>query len=159
MQHSVIRLTMDLPNISKMIWSTMPSQPPSQDSENLSKLLMHNTGNKKENSPMNPKLLDSGNKSEPKSDSNKSDNKSGKGSSNSKQKKNNSSSTQSKGSTFEQKKSTTPNLSSKLRKDRKLTLQEHQCCLDNKLCLFCGTTGHVAKDCPKSSSASAKSQV
>jgi len=47
-------------------------------------------------------------------------------------------------------------LSSKLRKDGKLTPQEHQCRLDNKLCLFCGTAGHIAKDCPKSSSASPK---
>jgi len=98
----------------------------------------------------------SGNKSEHKSDSNKSDNKSSKGSSNSKQKNNNSSSTQGKGSTSGQKKSTTPDLSSKLGKDGKLTPQEHQRHLDNKLCLFCGTAGHIAKDCPKSSSTSAK---
>src|SRR5882724_438461 len=58
MQHCVDRLTTDLPNASNTIWSTMPSQPPSQDSENSSKLLMHNTGNEKENSPMKPKLLD-----------------------------------------------------------------------------------------------------
>src|SRR5882724_7986952 len=58
MQHSVDRLTMDSPNISKMIWSTTTSQPTSQDSENSSKLSMHDTGNKKENSPMKPKLLD-----------------------------------------------------------------------------------------------------
>jgi len=50
--------SMDLPNISKMIWSTTTSQPPSQDSENWSKLSMHDTGNEKENSPMKPKLLD-----------------------------------------------------------------------------------------------------
>src|SRR5882724_10286364 len=84
----------------------------------------------------------SGNKSEHKSDSNKSDNKSGKGSSNP-----------------EQKKPNVPDLSSKLRKDRKLTPQERQRRLDNKLCLFCGTTGHIAKDCPKSSSASAKARA
>src|SRR5882724_8967369 len=101
----------------------------------------------------------SGNKSEHKSDSNKSNNKSGKGSSNSKQKNNNSGSTQGKGSSSEQKKSTTPDLSSKLGKDGMLTPQEHQHHLDNKLCLFCGTAGHVAKDCPKSSLASAKAQV
>src|SRR5882724_4357864 len=58
MQHSVVRLTMDLPNISKTIWSTTTSQTPSQDSENSSKLLMHDTGNKKENSPVKPKLPD-----------------------------------------------------------------------------------------------------
>src|SRR5882724_6252379 len=101
----------------------------------------------------------SGNKTEQKSDSSKSDNKSSKGSLHSKQKNNNSGSTQGKGSTSEQKKPTTPDLSSKLRKDGKLTPQERQHHLDNKLCLFCGTSGHVAKDCPKSSSASAKAQV
>src|SRR5882724_7009428 len=58
MQHSVDRLTMDSPNVSKMIWSTTTSQTPSQDSKNLSKLLMHDTGNEKENSPANPKLPD-----------------------------------------------------------------------------------------------------
>ena len=99
----------------------------------------------------------SGNKSEPKSDSNKSDNKSGKGSS--KQKNTNSSSTQGKGSTSEQKKATTPDLSSKLGKDGKLTPQERQRRLDNKLCLFCGASGHVAKDCPKSTSASSKARA
>jgi len=101
----------------------------------------------------------SGNKSEHKSDSNKSDNKSGKGSSNPKQKNHNSGSTQGKGSTSEQKKPNVPDLSSKLGKDGKLTPQEHQRRLDNKLCLFCGTAGHVAKDCPKSSSASAKARA
>ena len=57
-QHSIVRLTMDLPNVSKMIWSTTTSQPPLQDSENLSKLSMHDTGNEKENSPMKPELPD-----------------------------------------------------------------------------------------------------
>jgi len=99
----------------------------------------------------------SGNKSEPKSDSNKSDNKSGKGFS--KQKNTNSGSTQGKGSTSEQKKAPTPDLSSKLGKDGKLTPQERQRRLDNKLCLFCGTSGHVAKDCPKSTSASSKARA
>src|SRR5882724_5142399 len=58
MQHSIDRLTMDLPNVSKTIWSTTTSRTPSQDSKNSSKLLMHDTGNEKENSPMKPKLLD-----------------------------------------------------------------------------------------------------
>src|SRR5882724_4816289 len=58
MQHSVNRLTTDFPNASKMIWSTTISQLPSQKSENLSKLLMHNTGNEKENSPVKPELPD-----------------------------------------------------------------------------------------------------
>src|SRR5882724_3009400 len=101
----------------------------------------------------------SGNKTEQKSDSSKSDNKSGKGSSHSKQKNNNSGSTQGKGSTSEQKKPTTPNISSKLGKDGKLTPQERQRRLDNKLCLFCGTSRHVAKDCPKSTSASSKARA
>src|SRR5882724_4066276 len=58
MQHSIIRLTMDLPNVSKMIWSTTTSQTPSQDSENSSKLLMHGTRNEKENSSAKPELPD-----------------------------------------------------------------------------------------------------
>src|SRR5882724_241491 len=58
MQHSIVRLTTDLPNISKMIWSTTTSQTPLQDSKNSSKLSMHDTGNEKENSPMKPKLPD-----------------------------------------------------------------------------------------------------
>src|SRR5467141_195270 len=98
----------------------------------------------------------SSNKSDNKSDSTKSDSKSGK--SKSKQKDNNSSSTQSKGSSSNPKKST-PDLSSKLGKDGKLMPQERQCRLDNKLCLFCGTSGHVAKDCPKSTSASSKARA
>src|SRR5882724_10728870 len=58
MQHSTDRLTMDPPNVSKMICSTTTSQTPSQDSENSSKLLMHDTRNEKENSPMKPELPD-----------------------------------------------------------------------------------------------------
>src|SRR5882724_371311 len=100
----------------------------------------------------------SGNKSKQKSDSNKSDNKSGKGSSHPKQKNTSSGSTQNKGSTTKQK-PTTPDLSSKLGKDGKLTPQERQHCLDNKLCLFCGSSRHVTKDCPKSTSASSKAQA
>jgi len=96
----------------------------------------------------------SGNKSEHQSDSSKSDSKSGKGSSHSKQKNNSGS----KGSTSDQKKPD-PDLSSKLGKDGKLTPQERQRRLDNNLCLFCGTSGHVAKDCPKSSSASSKARA
>jgi len=57
-QHSIDRLTMDLPNASKMIWSTTISQLPSQNSKNSSNLLMHDTGNEKENSPTKPKLPD-----------------------------------------------------------------------------------------------------
>src|SRR6266481_249812 len=88
----------------------------------------------------------SGHRSE-KSDSSKMDAKS-KGSSHSKQK-NTSGSSQSKGSTSKLRKFI-PNLTSKLRKDGKLTPQECQHHMDKNLCLFCGTLGHVAKDCPKS---------
>jgi len=49
--------------------------------------------------------------------------------------------------------------SSKLGKDGKLTSQEHQRRLDNNLCLFCGTSGHVTKDCSKPSSAAAKAHA
>ena len=43
----------------------------------------------------------------------------------------------------------------KLGKDGKLTPHECQCCMDNSLCLFCGKTGHIAKECPKSSAITA----
>jgi hypothetical protein len=49
----------------------------------------------------------------------------------------------------------TSNLSSKLGKDGKLTPQEQQRHFDQNLCLFCGKTGHVTKDCPKSTAAKA----
>ena len=48
------------------------------------------------------------------------------------------------------------NLSSKLGKDGKLTQQEHQCHFDQNLCLFCSKGGHVAKDCSKAMSSTAK---
>ena len=98
------------------------------------------------------------NKSENKSDNSKS--KKGKGSSKSKQKDLNSSSssTLSKGSTWESKKSN-PDLLSKLGKDGKLTCQERQRCLNKNLCLFCGASGHMAKDCPKSTSTAAKAHT
>ena len=89
-------------------------------------------------------------KSEPKSDQPKSDNKSGKGSSS---KQMNSGSTQ--GTTSETKEPAS-NLSLKLGKDGKLMPQERQCQLDNNLCLFCGNSGHVAKDCSKASVAKAR---
>ena len=40
-------------------------------------------------------------------------------------------------------------LTRKLGKDGKLTPQERQRCMDKSLCLFCGKTGHIAKECPK----------
>ena len=47
-------------------------------------------------------------------------------------------------------------LTGKLGKDGKLTPQEHQHCMDNSLCLFCGKTGHVAKECPKPTAVAAR---
>src|SRR5882724_6142549 len=90
------------------------------------------------------------NNSELKTNVSKSENKSGK-SSLSKQK-NNSGSTQ--GNTSKPKE-TTSDLAPKLSKDGKLTPQEHQYQLNNNLCLFCGISGHVAKDCSKASIAKA----
>src|SRR5882724_13076924 len=149
---------MDLPNKSRMTWSTMTSQICYLVSGNLYKPLMHDTGNDAVKFPMKPEHPDLPETSPNRSPTLKSDNKSGKGSSHSKQKNTNSSSTQNKGSTTERK-PTTPDLSSKLSKDRKLTPQERQCRLENKLCLFCGASGHVAKDCPKSTSASSKARA
>ena len=55
---------------------------------------------------------------------------------------------------------TVPNLlANKLGKDGKLTPQERQCHFNNKLCMFCGGTGHTAKDCPKSSSSARKARA
>src|SRR6266481_2855838 len=42
-----------------------------------------------------------------------------------------------------------PDLTGKLGKDGKLTPAEQQCRMENNLCLFCGNTGHLAKDCSK----------
>jgi len=49
-----------------------------------------------------------------------------------------------------------PDLNTKLGKDGNLTAEEHQRCLDKKLCLFCGGPGHSARDCTKSTSRAAK---
>src|SRR6266481_3753742 len=67
-------------------------------------------------------------------------------------------SSQSKGSSSELRKFI-PNLTSKLGKDRKLPPQECQCHMDKNLCLFYGTLGHVAKDCPKSMSVASKGRT
>src|SRR5882672_877766 len=154
-QHSADRLTTDWPNVSKTTWSTTTSRTPG-----LRRLVQAIDARywerKGELSRETRASGSSGNKSDNKPDSAKSDNKSGK--SKSKQKDNNSGSTQGKGSSSDPKKST-PDLSSKLGKDGKLTPQERQRRLDNKLCLFCGTSGHVAKDCPKSTSASSKARA
>ena len=55
---------------------------------------------------------------------------------------------QGEGNTSKMKKSI-PDLSSRLGTNGKLTPEERQCHLDNNLCLFCGTSGHIAHDCPK----------
>jgi len=49
-----------------------------------------------------------------------------------------------------------PDLSSKLGKDGKLTAEERKQCIDNKLCLFCGSTRHSTHDRQKSSSCATK---
>ena len=43
-----------------------------------------------------------------------------------------------------------PSVASKLGKDGKLLPDERKRRLDNNLCLFCGSTGHQVKECPKS---------
>jgi hypothetical protein len=50
-------------------------------------------------------------------------------------------------------------LSDKLGKDGKLTPQERQRRFDKNLCMFCGGTGHTAKDCNKASSSAAKAKA
>ncbi|KAG6326897.1 hypothetical protein ID866_12192, partial [Astraeus odoratus] len=52
--------------------------------------------------------------------------------------------------------SSTPDLSGIIDKDGKLTAMEHLCHMKNSLCLFCGLPGHSAKDCPRSTSHTAK---
>ena len=52
-----------------------------------------------------------------------------------------------------------PDLTGKLGKDRKLTPQEHQCRMDNSLCLFCRKTGHIAKECLKSLAIAARAHA
>ena len=50
-------------------------------------------------------------------------------------------------------------LSLKLGKDRKLTNEERRRHFENNLCMFCGQSGHVAKDCPHASSRTAKARA
>ncbi|KAG6327952.1 hypothetical protein ID866_11137 [Astraeus odoratus] len=52
--------------------------------------------------------------------------------------------------------SSMPDLSGIIGKDGKLTAMECLCCMKNLLCLFCGLPGHLAKDCPRSTSHTAK---
>lgn len=53
----------------------------------------------------------------------------------------------------------TASVADKLGKDGKLTPAERQRRFDNNLCLFCGGTGHTAKECPKSSSSASKAKA
>jgi hypothetical protein len=53
----------------------------------------------------------------------------------------------------------TSDLSSKLGRDGKLTKEERQRRFENKLCMFCGKPGHVAKDCNRASSRAAKARA
>ena len=50
-------------------------------------------------------------------------------------------------------------LTGKLGKDSKLTSQERQRRMDNSLCLFCRKTGHMAKECPKSTAIAAQARA
>jgi hypothetical protein len=50
-------------------------------------------------------------------------------------------------------------LADKLGKDGKLTQQERQRRFDNNLCMFCGGSGHTAKDCNKSTSSASKAKA
>ena len=52
-----------------------------------------------------------------------------------------------------------PDLTRKLGKDGKLTPQERQHCMDNSLCLFCRTMGHITKECPKSTAIIAQARA
>jgi hypothetical protein len=51
-----------------------------------------------------------------------------------------------------------PAISDKLGKDGKLTPHERQRRFDNNLCLFCGAVGHMARDCPRSTSSASKAR-
>ena len=72
----------------------------------------------------------------------------------------NSSGKSSKGSgQFQKKTPALSDLSSKLGKDGKLTNEERCCHFENNLCMFCGQSGHIAKDCPRASSRAAKARA
>ena len=56
-------------------------------------------------------------------------------------------------------KSTASDAPSHLGKDGKLTEEECQRHIKEKLCMFCGQPGHMEKDCPKSTSKSTKTKA
>ena len=53
----------------------------------------------------------------------------------------------------------TPDISDKLGWDGKLMSEEHQRRFDKGLCMFCGASGHLAKECPKLGSRAAKGRA
>ena len=68
--------------------------------------------------------------------------------------------TTSSSSNLTQKKSDkTAKLLEKLGKDSKLTADERKHRFDQGLCMFCGGSGHKAKECPKSGSRAAKARA
>ena len=60
------------------------------------------------------------------------------------------------GSSNTNQKKPNPDLSSKLGKDSKLMQAERQHHFEQNLCLFCGKTGHITKECSKATSSAAK---
>jgi hypothetical protein len=52
-----------------------------------------------------------------------------------------------------------PHLADKLGQDGKLTPAERKRRMDNKLCMFCGGVGHMAKECRRASSSAAKARA
>ena len=63
------------------------------------------------------------------------------------------------GSKNQKSSSNSSNTASHLGKDGKLTPTKRKRRLDNKLCLFCGAAGHMARDCTKSTSSAAKGRA
>ena len=53
----------------------------------------------------------------------------------------------------------TPDISNKLGRDGKLMSEECQRRFDKGLCMFCGVSGHLAKECPKLGSRAAKGRA
>ena len=60
------------------------------------------------------------------------------------------------GSSNTNQKKPSPDLSSKLGKDSKLTQAEQQRHFKQNLCLFCSKTGHITKECSKVMSSAVK---